>query len=326
MAIDITVIIPCLNASHWIRDTLASVIAQRCASLEVIAIDDGSTDGTGEIIRKDFSFVRLETTANRGASKARNLGTSLASGEYIQYLDADDLLAPGKLNLQIAALENSNADVAYGDWQQLVERAREFTPGAFVARRMQRDAELELFDNFWCPPAAYLFRRRIVEAVGGWNEGLPVIQDARFALDCALRGGTFVYCPGIMAQYRIHSGISLSRRDPKAFVRDVYRNATEVREWWKSHGGLTNARSQLLKKVLGQVARSSYENDPELFQAAYVALLDIEPNYVPASPKHLAIATRILGYPNAEGLAARYRQAKKTLQLCCAFSGTIFSK
>src|SRR6266568_723022 len=101
----VSVIIPCWNASQWIRSTLESVTGQLAEGLEIIAIDDGSTDDTAAIIERDFPIVRLIRTTNQGASRARNQGTGVAEGEFIQYLDADDLLFPGKIGIQLEALD-----------------------------------------------------------------------------------------------------------------------------------------------------------------------------------------------------------------------------
>src|SRR4051794_24232728 len=109
MAVSVSVVVPCFNASRWIRETLRSVFEQDCPSCEIIVINDGSTDDTSAIIQNEFGCVRLENTINGGASRARNIGTQLARGEFIQYLDADDLLAPGKLTCQVAALRDSDA-------------------------------------------------------------------------------------------------------------------------------------------------------------------------------------------------------------------------
>ena len=219
----ISVIIPCFNAAEWIRETLKSVISQEMRNLETIVIDDGSTDGSADIVEKEFPGVSLVRTKNQGASAARNLGTEMSKGEFIQYLDADDLLVPGKLKFQLEALMNSEADVAYGNWCKLFRGSDgKYVLAEEVEREIQ-DPEIDLFTDFWCPPAVYLFRRSIVERVGGWNENLPIIQDARFSLDCALRGGRFVYCQGLMAYYRVHSEASLSTRDSIGFVRDCLR-------------------------------------------------------------------------------------------------------
>lgn len=311
----VSIIIPCFNARPWIHDTLRSVVAQRIENLEVIVVDDGSTDGSDEIVRREFGFVNLVRTANQGASHARNLGTSLATGAFLQYLDADDLLAEGKLRAQIAALVESGADVAYGDWQNLAPSGVGFAPGQVVARALSQEPALDLFGDFWCPPAAYLFRRGIVERVGRWNERLPVIQDARFALDCALHGGTFIYVKGVMAHYRVHASGSLSRRSSQAFNRDVYRNAQEVEAWWREHGGLTDARRRAVVSCLGYVARATYRCDQPTFEAAVADLERLSPGYAPAAPLHMKVASKLVGYRRAEGVAACYRRAKQSLSI-----------
>jgi cellulose synthase/poly-beta-1,6-N-acetylglucosamine synthase-like glycosyltransferase len=126
----ISIVIPCYNAARWLAATLASVLSQRGVDLDVISVDDGSTDETSEVVRSICPDARIIRTENQGPNAARNLGTSFSSGEFVQHLDADDLLAPDKLAIQVAALEQSGADVAYGDWQKLVaQRSGEFLGG-----------------------------------------------------------------------------------------------------------------------------------------------------------------------------------------------------
>ena len=165
--------------------------------------------------------------------------------------------------------------MAYGDWSELPPGGR------IVSRRIEGDADIALFTDFWCPPAAYLFRREIVERVGGWRDDLPVIQDARFVLDCALHGGRFVYCSGEVARYRVHSTGSVSTRDPLEFTRDCLRNAQSVEEWWRAHDGVESKRKAALIKVYAQVARSSFDADRASFETSYAALERLAPGYVP---------------------------------------------
>jgi glycosyltransferase involved in cell wall biosynthesis len=311
----ISVLIPCYNAVRWIGNTLESVVLQEVPDLEVIVIDDGSDDGSADFVERNFSQVRVFRTSNEGASAARNRGLAESSGTFIQFLDADDLLAPGKIKLQVSALQETGADVAYGDWQRLVQsREGEFVKGEIVAREFKREPELELFSNFWCPPAAYLFRRSITEATGGWNRGLRIIQDARFALDCAMQGAKFVYCRGIVAYYRMHGDDSLSRRDPIAFTRDVFKNTCEVEEWWKAHGGLSDERIRSLMDCFEHVARASYEHDRPLFELACSSLSRFTSRYAPTRPLHMALVSRLVGYRGAEAIALRYRRAKRFLR------------
>ena len=203
----VSIVVPCYNAERFLADTLASAFAQTYPHTETIVIDDGSTDGTGALIRSYGGRVRAECGPNRGASAARNPGTALARGEFIQYLDADDLLFPDAIERRVAALQATGAEVAYSDWETLVEVA----PGAFevgerVARRIEdldvNPAIAQL--KFWAPLAALTYRRAIVEKIGGWKEWLPIIQDARFFQDAGLFGGRFVYVPGVGAAYRVH--------------------------------------------------------------------------------------------------------------------------
>ncbi len=305
----VSVIIPCFNASRFIRETIASIATQGYPALEVIVVDDHSMDGSAELIERTFPWVRVMQAVGQGVSAARNLGTELATGAFIQYLDADDLLAPEKLARQVSLLDRTGADVAYGDWQRLVPSGDRYVPGERVSRALTAP-EIDLFTNGWSPLAAYLFRRSIVDRVGGWSENLPIIQDARFVLDCALRGGRFVRCEGLMAYYRTHAFGSVSTRDPLAFARDCFLNGTEIESWWRGHGGLDSRRVAALVWCYEYVARSTYERDRSTFNAAYQALQRVRPGYSPNSPRHLALASHLLGYPHAEWLALRYRRAK----------------
>ena len=165
-----------------------------------------------------------------------------------------------------------------------------FEPGPVVSRQIDGPAEIALFTDFWCPPAAYLFRREIVDKVS-WNLGLPVIQDARFVLDCALRGARFVYTPGIVAQYRVHQSGSVSSRDPIAFVRDCLRNSTEVEQWWMEHGGTTPARRKALLQTYGYVARASFERTAHVrcgLRGARTAPARLRSGITAASGRHFA--------------------------------------
>ena len=310
----ISVIIPCFNAQRWIRQTLQSVIEQRLDNIEIIVIDDGSTDESANIVEKEFPFVRLIRTNNQGASKARNLGTEMSKGELIQYLDADDLLATDKLKTQAEALKDSDADVAYGNWQEL----RQIQRGNFVKakefKRKMRIPEIDLFTDFWCPPAVYLFRRSIVEKVGGWNEDLPIIQDARFTLDCALHAGRFVYCDGLMAYYRVHYRDSLSRRDSVGFFRDCLRNVIEVEEWWRKYEGIDVERKNALLQVYGYIARETFKKDKPTFEYAYTALNKLQPDYIPYRNKLLRLVCKRMGHRKAAVISFWYRSIKNIIR------------
>lgn len=305
----ISVVIPCYNAERFLAETVESVLRQTLTDYEIILIDDGSTDGTAEVIKSFGSKVRAEFGSNKGASAARNRGTELAEGKFIQYLDADDLLKPDALQCKVNALEASNADVAYSDWQKLEQNNNgEFLPGAVIARKIEDidpDPQFAILTNFWAPTAALLYRYDIVKAIGGWNESLPIIQDARFLLDAALVGAKFVYVPGVGASYRVHKSNSLSRRNRLAFMTDVFRNASQVEAFWKANGGLTNNRCHALAYVYDLTARSLFMAEGELFRENLHHLYQVEPGFRPSWPKLAGIVLNLMGKNRAAKLLKR---------------------
>jgi glycosyltransferase involved in cell wall biosynthesis len=313
--VDVSVVIPCFNARRWIGDALRSVYEQGQTSIEVILVDDGSTDGSAELVERAFPLVRVIRVENGGPSRARNIGTRLAQGRYIQYLDADDLLAAGKFSAQVRALETSGAEIAYGDWREI--RSHPYggdVPGRLVTRVIEGDPTVALITDFWCPPAVYLLRRSVVERITGWDEEQMVIEDVRFMLECALAGAEFVHCPGVVAYYRAHTEGSQSTRDPIAFTRGCMHNAVMLEQRWASVDGWTEPRRAALLKVYGQVARASFARDDETFETVYTALHRLQPRYTPPGPPALTLMSRLVGYRSAEAIAVHYRNARTRLR------------
>ncbi len=319
----VSVIIPCHNAARYLGETIDSVLAQASPAFELIVIDDGSTDGTGEIIdryrrRLDGQLIS-QSGPNRGVSAARNRGTALASGRYLQYLDADDLLRPDTLRAKFDALESSGADIAYTDWQKLVESSDgTFIAGEVHTRRCEDVhpvPEIAVLTDFWAPPAALLYRREIVDRVGGWNVSLPVVQDGRFLFDALHCGGRLLQVPGIGADYRVLLGRqSLSKRDPAAFVRDWAEDAFQVEALWRKEGELTGEKKRALLRRLGKTTRVLYELDRPAFRKVCQRILSLDPRYIPEAPRSLRLASRMIGYPRAEALAFVARGCRNVLR------------
>lgn len=311
----VSVIIPCFNAEKFIGETLESVMNQTYQEIEVIVVDDGSTDASGDILRSFQGSIRIEFLKHQGVSQARNHGIRLATGSFIQYLDADDLLTTDSLALKVKAAKENNSDVVYGYWQRLVEdKTGQFQKSEIVNRTLEDvhpDPEIATMTDFWAPPAALLYSRKIVDKIGSWNETLPVIQDARYLQDAALHKAKFSHVSQVTAYYREHRTGSLSKRNPRAFVQDCFLNATQAHGWWQEHGGITSDRKKALLQVYGYVARASFELNPELFEHAYRELISFEPGYIPPGPPVLRYLSRLIGYRRAEYVAMHYRKVKK---------------
>jgi glycosyltransferase involved in cell wall biosynthesis len=109
----ISVVIPNYNCGAFLKECLDSVISQSYRNLEIIVVDDGSTDNSLDVLSDYLGVICLTKTSNKGAASARNLGLSLAKGEFVAFLDSDDVWQPGKLELQINKIDDENCDIVY---------------------------------------------------------------------------------------------------------------------------------------------------------------------------------------------------------------------
>jgi glycosyltransferase involved in cell wall biosynthesis len=264
--------------------------------------------------------VRAEFGANRGASAARNRGTSLARGEFIQYLDADDLLIPDAIERRVAALQTSGADIAYSDWDKLIEVTRDvFAIGERVLQRIEDlDPNPEIaWMKFWAPPAALTYRRSIVGKIGGWKEWLPIIQDARFFQDACILGGQLVHVPVVGAAYRIHLDESLSRRDDAAFVADVFRNGCDLQATLEAKGAMSTNMRHAFARLYDYAARTLFFHDQTTFRDCMVRLYELEPGFHLTWPKVASLVSRVFGLKMARRLLpplSKFRQVFRRLQ------------
>src|SRR5262245_386019 len=192
-----SVVIPAYNAARWLAAAVESCLTQSFQALEIIVVDDGSSDATKSLVAQWDAPVRVVRMDHRGSSAARNVGTALARGEFVQYLDADDYLLPDKIARQIACLESSGAEVVYGDWRYRFE----FPGGWHLLSPIVRPGQLQdplpaCIRNWWAGLGAFLFRRQVVMRAGGWDEDIDVLDDRDLCLRLAAGGARFVYQPG----------------------------------------------------------------------------------------------------------------------------------
>jgi glycosyltransferase involved in cell wall biosynthesis len=196
----VSVVIPAFNATRWIEETLASVEPQG-DDVEVIVVDDHSDDGTPELARAHLARSGLTgqvvtTERNGGPSQARNLGWRRARGQWVQFLDADDLLAPGKLDVQFAAAQRcpDHVGVLYSPWQHLAPVGPDWAPrGPVVRSRLAAEAGtdavaamLEDLGFGYVGPA--LIRRSALDAVGGFAADMAMGEDFALMLRLAMAG------------------------------------------------------------------------------------------------------------------------------------------
>jgi glycosyltransferase involved in cell wall biosynthesis len=212
----VSIIIPCFNAQRWLAEAIESCLRQTYPQREIIIIDDGSTDGSVEILKRYKAaypnIITWQTGRNRGGSHARNRGIALAQGDYIQFLDADDYILPEKIDKQVNCLEQTRADVVYGDWVYKHHPPNEssFLSQIKVCGPKTDFLESLLSNDRWSPPAALLFTRSAVHGSGGWDESLKAAQDRDFFISVAMNGAKFVYQVGCDSVYREYGRVTVS--------------------------------------------------------------------------------------------------------------------
>jgi glycosyltransferase involved in cell wall biosynthesis len=288
----VSVLIPCRNGAAYIAETLASALHQTQPPLEIIVVDDGSTDGSQSLVAGYGDRVTLLSSPGRGASAARNHAAAASKGEFLQFLDADDLLEPDALASRVAALQLSGADIAISDWCRIAEQSgvwRVTTTESGKLPSVDVPADVQVLRGFWAPPAAILYRRGICERIGAWRESLPVIQDARFLLDAARVGGRFVHVDRLGARYRQHASGSLSTSNRKRFWTDVLRNAKEVEAIWLDTGRCGAEARAVLADLYARCVRAGLLYDAALFDAARQEL-ERFPEYRPSRSLQIAMA------------------------------------
>ena len=182
----VSILIPAFNAQRWIADTIKSALDQIWPSKEIIIVDDGSRDETVRIAQRFASkTVTIISQENQGASAARNKALQLCQGDYIQWLDADDLLAPDKVQRQMAAVEQcqSKLRLISCEWGYFMYRPKkakfiptplwcDLDPTEWLTRKWE--------GNFYMQTATWLVSRELAEAAGPWDTRLLGDDDGEY--------------------------------------------------------------------------------------------------------------------------------------------------
>jgi glycosyltransferase involved in cell wall biosynthesis len=222
----VSILIPAYNAEAWIAETIQSATGQTWPRKEIIIVNDGSRDRTGEVARRFASKeVTVVTIENQGAAAARNHALRLSQGDYIQWLDADDLLARDKVERQLATLRDTDAkrtllSSSWAFFSYRTQRAR-FVPNSLWQDHSPTDWLVrKMGENLHMQTATWLTSRELTEAAGPWDTRLEVDDDGEYFCRVLLASQGTRFVPESKVFYRVtspnrvsHIGMSDRKKD-----------------------------------------------------------------------------------------------------------------
>ena len=227
-----SILIPCRNAAHWLNATLESAVGQTGVPTEIIVVDDGSTDGSRELVQSWTSRgVRLLTQSALGASAARNHALAQSRAPWVQFLDADDLLGPDKIARQLFTLGAApSGTVASASWGRFAHEAppesavfadsaveRDYSPATdFLVQQAETGSMMH--------PAAWLCPRSLLDQAGPWNDRLSLNDDGEYFTRVLCRSSGIRYVPGARTFYRSGRSGSLSRTRRQDALRSLHES------------------------------------------------------------------------------------------------------
>jgi glycosyltransferase involved in cell wall biosynthesis len=220
----VSTIIPVFNRAGMLRDAVASVLAQTWRPIEIVIVDDGSVDDTlhaaNALAAEHPDIVRVLSQPNAGPGVARQTGLEASRGEFIQFLDSDDLLMPDKFALQIAGLRSDPAaGISYGKTYTRDGGVRKFSPAQRSGERHRTVFPALLTGRLW-ETSTPLYRRRALDRIGPW----PIkrqMEDWEFDAQAGAANIQLQHCDEWIAEYVIHGEHRLAsawRKDDAAFA------------------------------------------------------------------------------------------------------------
>jgi hypothetical protein len=295
----VSVIIPVFNAARTVAAAIESIQVQTFRDFEIIAVDDGSTDASLEMLASFGAAVKILLQANRGPSAARNYGVRESSGEYLAFLDADDRWRAAMLERMVAVLdEHRVASMAYCDVAVIDSEGRALMT-ALVGESDAPSVD-DMLDRLRpIMPSGVVMRRTALEAAGGWPEKLTSFEDV-FLWLLMREQGEFVHVEDVLAEWRFaHFPKPLKPPGGQEEAGRIFLGLVRER-WNRSAAALVQARERAPRSILGYIGLHSLaQGDRETARRAFSCAISLDPwrmrNYLRYARTFLpAVAARAL--------------------------------
>ena len=307
MAELVSILIPCYNAEKWLKETIESALSQTWPNKEIIIVDDGSTDNSLQIAKQyESATVKVISQENKGGSAARNKALEYAQGDYIQWLDADDILAPDKIEKQmVVAQQIGNPKVLLScSWGQFYYRywKAKFEPDSLWQNLSPVEWLITKFsEGCWMSNSAWLVSRSLTELAGPWDERLFMDQDGEYSARMVAKSDKIVFVPDAREYVRVSNPGSVGKaRSRKALESHFLSQTLCVRHLL----GLEDSERtraacvRLLQRSFGYLLSWTH---PDISKKAYDLALELGGTLSePVLKTRLRVAGALLGQQRAE--------------------------
>lgn len=306
----VSIVIPVHNGARWLEPCILSALAQTYAPVEVLAWDDGSTDRSREILAAFGNRITWSGAEKRGGNYARNRLLERATGEWLQFLDADDYLEREKIERQLSAAQDDvGVDVLYSPvWIETWRNGRAVERSSSTV-----DMRSDLFTQWisWQLPqtGGVLWRASALREIAGWNESLPCCQEHDLYLRSLQAGQRWRFCASPGAVYRVWSEETVCRKDPLRVIRTRTALVDEAVSWLRKNHALTSAHVNAAGRAFFEMARTWAQHDID-GAVEYVTDRKVRSTVQlagPAAPLSYRLVYRFFGFRCAEQIARRFR-------------------
>jgi glycosyltransferase involved in cell wall biosynthesis len=316
----VSILIPAYNAERWISDTIRSAIAQTWPQKEIIVVDDGSTDGTLAMARQfESNKVRVVTQPNQGAATARNKAFSLSRGDYVQWLDADDLLSRDKIACQMQRAEQTRdrrmlLSSSWGYFRSRPHKAK-FIPTPLWCDLAPTEWLIRKWEGNWhMQTATWLVSRELIDAAGPWDTRLLGDDDGEYFSRVINASSCIRFVPQSRVYYRItpSSRLSYIGRSDKKMEAHFLGMKLQI-GYLRAREDSDRVRAACLTYLQAWLS-SFYPDRPDLVQEAEQLAGNLGGRLsVPRASWKYACIEKILGFGAAKHAQLYYNRCKESV-------------
>ena len=305
-----SVVIPCFNVEDYLEECLDSALAQTYRPIEIIAVDNNSTDRTREILmqyrEKHPEIIQIVEEVKQGAPAARNRGLHLAMGEWVQFLDADDLILPDKIAGQMKVINRKKKCSIILSPICEVDLNEKYHKRAFE----NEDLWIGLIEGRLGTTSSWLWEKEEVLQAGGWVESLTCNQEYELLFRILTNGGTVSFNQDRHTFIRERPYGAISQKTKKSYPAISIDLRIRIRDFLKSEGMYNDERKAIMENYLFKMFRMLYLYHPKESLELYTQIMP--GSFVPAKGVfpgyHLAF--KILGFKGTERLIAFARRVR----------------